>query len=368
MGRRFTTYYKITTPFKVTGRVTTILRVVPSKVPSATDDHDNTDLDECLQDKFAHLAEIEWQYIKSSRLRFRGDDIDTGKMFRRFGLGPYGRHRAFTAPDGREYVWKMGMWASELYLNDDSMSKRPLIAKYHRPTFNPIGPNKPAYLEILSEGESILDDIVVTFIIVETHRKERERASLPVPSSSPAPAVTMCTALTALSFTTGEDPRNNILQEDGRTVYKIVTPWAMIGRNTTISKIGDDGSTRTVAEIEWHSIASSILKFGGEEVSTSDYFRSTMLSGIINSNRIFTAPNGREYKWRFSQSSKSKLYTNDDSDTLVASFHGSSIGILSSPRDAYLEIFSEGRHIKDAIVMTFVYVEKLRRDRRRAAQ
>ncbi|KAL4259832.1 protein of unknown function DUF6593 [Pleurotus pulmonarius] len=151
--------YKITTPFKVTGRVTTILRVVPSK------------------DKFAHLAEIEWQYIKSSRLRFRGDDIDTGKMFRRFGLGPYGRHRAFTAPDGREYVWKMGMWASELYLNDDSMSKRPLIAKYHRPTFNPIGPNKPAYLEILSEGESILDDIVVTFIIVETHRKERERAS-----------------------------------------------------------------------------------------------------------------------------------------------------------------------------------------------
>ncbi|KAL4259833.1 protein of unknown function DUF6593 [Pleurotus pulmonarius] len=171
-----------------------------------------------------------------------------------------------------------------------------------------------------------------------------------------------------LSFTTGDDPRNNILQEDGRTVYKIVTPWAMIGRNTTISKIGDDGSTRTVAEIEWHSIASSILKFGGEEVSTSDYFRSTMLSGIINSNRIFTAPNGREYKWRFSQSSKSKLYTNDDSDTLVASFHGSSIGILSSPRDAYLEIFSEGRHIKDAIVMTFVYVEKLRRDRRRAAQ
>ncbi|KAG9219783.1 hypothetical protein CCMSSC00406_0008160 [Pleurotus cornucopiae] len=165
--------YKITTPFKVTGRVTTILRVVPS----AKDEHDDADLDAHLQDKFAHLAEIEWQYIKSSRLRFRGDDIDTGTLFRKFGLGPHGRHRAFTAPDGREYVWKMGMWASELYLNDDSIPKKPLIAKYHRPTFNPIGPNKPAYLEISPEGEPILDDIVVTFVLVETYRKERERAS-----------------------------------------------------------------------------------------------------------------------------------------------------------------------------------------------
>ncbi|KAF7419643.1 hypothetical protein PC9H_002234 [Pleurotus ostreatus] len=183
--------YKITTPFKVTGRVTTILRVVSS----AKDEHNDADLDSRLQDKFAHLAEIEWQYIKSSRLRFRGDDIDMGTLFRKFGLGPYGRHRAFTAPDGREYVWKMGMWASEvcpavnvtageinyalfqLYLNDDSIPKKPLIAKYHRPTFNPIGPNKPGYLEISPEGEPILDDIVVTFVIVETYRKERERAS-----------------------------------------------------------------------------------------------------------------------------------------------------------------------------------------------
>lgn len=31
-------------------------------------------------------------------------------------LCPYYRHRAFTAPDGREYVWKMGMWTSEVCL------------------------------------------------------------------------------------------------------------------------------------------------------------------------------------------------------------------------------------------------------------
>lgn len=79
--------YRITTPFKITGRVTTILRAVPS----ATDDNGDTEFDARLQDKFAHLSEIEWQYVKSSRLRFRGDDIDTGTLFRKFGLGPYGR-------------------------------------------------------------------------------------------------------------------------------------------------------------------------------------------------------------------------------------------------------------------------------------
>lgn len=173
---------------------------------------------------------------------------------------------------------------------------------------------------------------------------------------------------TKLSLTTGEDPRNNVMFEDGRAVYKIVTPFAITGRKTTISKIVDGGLTRAVAEIEWHSIASSVFKFDGGEVSTSNYFRSTAISGIVGSNRIFTAPNGREYKWRFSVSSKPKLYVNDGSDTVVACFHGSSIGLLSPTRDAYLEIYPEGRHIKDVIVMTFIYVEKLRRDKKRAAQ
>lgn len=86
---------------------------------------------------------------------------------------------------------------------------------------------------------------------------------------------------TKLSLTAGEDPRNNILYEDGRVVYKIVTPFAVIGRKTTISKIVDSGLPRLVAEIEWHSITSSIFKFDGGEVSTSNYFSSTALSGII---------------------------------------------------------------------------------------
>ncbi|KDQ23063.1 hypothetical protein PLEOSDRAFT_1068135 [Pleurotus ostreatus PC15] len=162
--------YKITTPFKVTGRVTTILRVVPS----AKDKHDDADLDARLQDKFAHLAEIEWQYIKSSRLRFRGDDIDTGTLFRKFGLGPYGRHRAFTAPDGREYVWKMGMWASELYVNDGSDTT---VACFHGSSIGFLSPTRDAYLEIYPEGRHIKDVIVMTFIYVEKLRRDKKQAA-----------------------------------------------------------------------------------------------------------------------------------------------------------------------------------------------
>jgi hypothetical protein len=48
---------------------------------------------------------------------------------------------------------------------------------------------------------------------------------------------------------------------------------------------------------------------------------------------------------------------------MIAKFHRKQYGILSKRRDAYLEILEGGTHILDQIVITWILVEKLRRDR-----
>jgi hypothetical protein len=54
---------------------------------------------------------------------------------------------------------------------------------------------------------------------------------------------------------------------------------------------------------------------------------------------------------------------NDSSDTPIAKFHDRKFGVLSGPNPATLEIFSAGEHMVELILVTFIYMEKLRGDR-----
>ncbi|KAF7427855.1 hypothetical protein PC9H_007071 [Pleurotus ostreatus] len=171
-----------------------------------------------------------------------------------------------------------------------------------------------------------------------------------------------------LSLSTGRDTRNNIFCEDGSAIYKATTSFAITGRVTTISKIMNDGTPRTtadedrfypIAKIDWHVFKSPVLRFEDGEVKSKENFYSTGLE-TDGDDRVFFGPNGQEYQWRFSTNSKPKLYLSADSDDiLIASFHGSSLGIRSPRRTAYLEIFPGGYGITDVIVATFIYVDRL---------
>jgi len=57
------------------------------------------------------------------------------------------------------------------------------------------------------------------------------------------------------------------------------------------------------------------------------------------------------------------LVSNDTSKTPVAVFHRKKFGILREDRPASLEIFPMGEAIANIIVLTFVYMEKMRKDR-----
>ncbi|EEB95319.1 hypothetical protein MPER_05725 [Moniliophthora perniciosa FA553] len=222
--------YKVDTPFKMSNRTSTITKILPSAASSITvnvpisklaaeeeedgdnlmdvqpDDGDTSSIDlekktdreedtETLVDEagssglvnlssgFEYLAQIDWRFFASSRFRFgNGGEITAKEIFKKEGWGPYGRHRVFTAKDGKEYRWNLGLVRSELFLKDSA--KTP-VAKFNRKSFRVVGKSRPAYLEIFPAGEHMVDEIFVTFIYIEKLRKEKERAARPKGGGGP---------------------------------------------------------------------------------------------------------------------------------------------------------------------------------------
>ncbi|TFK34265.1 hypothetical protein BDQ12DRAFT_613813, partial [Crucibulum laeve] len=121
-----------------------------------------------------------------------------------------------------------------------------------------------------------------------------------------------------------------------------------------------------LGQIEFRTIQSSRIRYQGQEVETSAFFRKSGF-GWHGRHRIFTGPDGKEYKWKLGIRVP-ELVVNDGTKTPVARFHRQRLGILSKARPASLEIFPAGEHIADVIVVTFVYIEKLRKDRERASR
>ncbi|KAF5370532.1 hypothetical protein D9757_010141 [Collybiopsis confluens] len=125
-------------------------------------------------DNFEYVAQIDWRIVKTAKMRFAngrysGQDVKVSDMFRKEGWGCWGRHRVFTAEDGKEYKWRMKGSYSELILNDGSKkiiaASRPWKFSMRKPHF-----------EIFPEGLHMIDEIFVTFIFVEELRKTSERA------------------------------------------------------------------------------------------------------------------------------------------------------------------------------------------------
>ncbi|KAH7922929.1 hypothetical protein BV22DRAFT_619039 [Leucogyrophana mollusca] len=167
-----------------------------------------------------------------------------------------------------------------------------------------------------------------------------------------------------------EHVRNTIItNEQGQVVYKTDTPFELGSRTTTVLKIRPNYDVSDMHDqfaalgvIEWHTFASSVFRFGGEELKTDEFIPS---SGIRRRTRTFTGPDGCSYKWKL-DFKVVVLYLNDDSETEVARYHRRSLGILGPKHDPYLEVFSQGEHILDLLILTFIYVEKLRMDKERA--
>ncbi|KAG1847325.1 hypothetical protein DFJ58DRAFT_663385, partial [Suillus subalutaceus] len=161
--------------------------------------------------------------------------------------------------------------------------------------------------------------------------------------------------------------RNTVItNEEGQIIYKTETPFGvgLAGfHTTTIQKIKpNDGQHHmhdqfdVLGEIEWHSFTSSKFRYGGTEVETKEFIPRR---GLLGRKRIFTGPDSRPYRWDL----KPRLSRDDASRMEVARFHRATLGIVGRKRKAMLEVSPEVAHMMDTIIMTFIYVEKLRKDK-----
>jgi hypothetical protein len=74
--------FKTKSPMKLPTRTTTISYVLPNDIERQPED---------MQDRFAHLAEVEHTTLNSSIIRIRGEEKKTDEYFRKEGWGPLGR-------------------------------------------------------------------------------------------------------------------------------------------------------------------------------------------------------------------------------------------------------------------------------------
>ncbi|TFY78590.1 hypothetical protein EWM64_g5416 [Hericium alpestre] len=159
-----------------------------------------------------------------------------------------------------------------------------------------------------------------------------------------------------LSHTYG-DVFNTILKdEDGRAMYEIRTPTVLLGGGrTTILRISGWG-VEEVAQIEWHYRTSTKFHFRDYTVEVSNYMP---LRGFGRTKRVFVATDGHSYLWKMGWRGL-KLVRDDGSKTHVAQYHPHTNVFTRQP--SVLDITSHGLAILDEIVVTFVYMERKRKE------
>ncbi|KAH7925699.1 hypothetical protein BV22DRAFT_1064496 [Leucogyrophana mollusca] len=173
-----------------------------------------------------------------------------------------------------------------------------------------------------------------------------------------------------LTFTSSDVQNADVINDDGLYIYKIDTPFSFfqsLAKPTTISKVSIHEGARVVSpagEIEWHKWSSSIIRFGGHEMQTSLFIPSRGFTGLTH---YFTGHDGRPYKWKLGPDACT-LKRDDASEAIVARFHHANHGIMKPKHDAYLEVWPDIIHMVDLVLVTFIYVEKLRRDHNRSRQ
>ncbi|KAI3608170.1 hypothetical protein WG66_006527 [Moniliophthora roreri] len=159
----------------------------------------------------------------------------------------------------------------------------------------------------------------------------------------------------------------------GRVIYKVKTS-SLVHRSTTISKVlpqdidiprrnsdPNDSQERFahLARIDW-GVQSTSIHLLDQLMETRQFLRKE--PKFFTRNRIFTAPDGKEYKWILgSHTSQLIQYDGKDTVTHVAKYHRGNLGITSEKRKGALEIYPAGEHMVDLILATFLFIEKARR-------
>ncbi|KAH0832271.1 hypothetical protein J3R83DRAFT_13264 [Lanmaoa asiatica] len=180
--------------------------------------------------------------------------------------------------------------------------------------------------------------------------------------------------------------------ESGQVLYKTFHPLklGLSQGTTTIQKIkpNDDpmdmrDQFEVLAQIEWHLVGPSTFRMNGQDLQSDTFIPR---HGILGRKRTFTGPDGRSYRWDMLHHTAvvrpslgpvapsralicpTQMSRNDETRTKLVRYHKRTFGILAPKHPPYLDIQPEVVHMLDMIVVTFVYIEKLRMDKERSGR
>ncbi|THH26997.1 hypothetical protein EUX98_g7191 [Antrodiella citrinella] len=119
------------------------------------------------------FARLNWRTFRSTRLVYNMQITDLDQFLT--GSDLIGSARTFVGPDGLSYSWHMGMTTSLLTLKAavPAETAPKTIAKFYPQSA--VGAGRNPYLEVQPEGMHMLDIIVITWVFVETRRRELEK-------------------------------------------------------------------------------------------------------------------------------------------------------------------------------------------------
>ncbi|KAF8162683.1 hypothetical protein B0H34DRAFT_671857 [Crassisporium funariophilum] len=151
--------YKVDTPFKVSGRTSTIYRSMPTQGGGQ---------------QLTKIGEIEYHRWSPTKLRYGDKEMSEHEIFEGKSSSQYAtRDRPFTAPDGRRYIWVMGS-SNDVRLFLDGQQKI-LVAQHHHRHLGVAHDNSPISFEVLPNGEHILDFLFLTYLFVENLQEQRKK-------------------------------------------------------------------------------------------------------------------------------------------------------------------------------------------------
>lgn len=169
-----------------------------------------------------------------------------------------------------------------------------------------------------------------------------------------------------------EGVRNTTMtNENGQVLYKTSTPLRFGVRTTTLYKVvpnADPDDMRdhleAIGEIEWNLMGPSVFRLHGQKMTTDTFIPR---HGIRGRKRTFTGPDSLPYRWDMDFKIV-RLSRDDATRQELARSHRRSLGVIGPRRDPSLDVDPSLMHMLDMIVLTFIYVEKLRRDKEKRAK
>ncbi|KXN87036.1 hypothetical protein AN958_09382 [Leucoagaricus sp. SymC.cos] len=133
--------------------------------------------------------------------------------------------------------------------------------------------------------------------------------------------------------------------------------------DTRVSSPLVEGHFAFYAQVEFRVFSASRFRYNSLDVSVDDFFHKEGWSWF-GRGRVFTASDGKEYRWDL-RAGYLEMIRNDESKSRVVKFreYQMNLGPLGKGRQASLEVDPSCEPILDEIMMTFIYCHKLRKDR-----